>query len=102
MPVSITGTFAPSTTALINPAPPRGISTSTRPRAAIISLVTSRPPSTRATASVFTPAFLSPSRRASTQTRFDSMAELEPRSRAALPDLRHNPAASAVTFGRFS
>ncbi len=35
-------------------------------------------------------------------TRLEEMAVDEPRSRTALPDLRHSPAASLVTFGRFS
>ena len=30
------------------------------------------------------------------------MAPDEPRRNAALPDFRHSPAASLVTFGRFS
>ena len=41
-PVSITGTVDSSTTDWIRPAPPRGISTSTRPRARISSLTVSR------------------------------------------------------------
>ena len=41
-PVSITGTVDSSTTVLISDAPPRGISTSTRPRARISSLTESR------------------------------------------------------------
>ena len=33
---------------------------------------------------------------------FEVMAPEDPRKKAALPDLRHRPAASDVTFGRFS
>ena len=34
--------------------------------------------------------------------RFESRAEAEPRRKAAFPALRHSPAASLVTLGRFS
>ena len=102
VPVSMTGTCEPVTTALISPAPPRGISTSISPRACIISVVVSCPPSTSATASGFTPAADSPALSAVTIARFESTALELPRSRLALPDFRQMPAASAVTLGRAS
>ena len=34
--------------------------------------------------------------------RLEAMADDEPRRSTALPDLRHSPAASLVTLGRFS
>ena len=37
-----------------------------------------------------------------TMARLEPMAADEPRSSTALPDLRHSPAASLVTLGRFS
>jgi hypothetical protein len=98
----MTGTFAPSTTALIRPAPPRGIRTSMSPRAAIISAVVSWPPSTSWTASRGSPDASSPSPSAATTARFDCSADDEPRSSAALPDFKAMPPASAVTFGRAS
>ena len=58
--------------------------------------------STSATASTGRPALASPSRRAVATTVLVVMAEDDPRSRTALPDLRHSPAASLVTLGRFS
>ena len=58
--------------------------------------------STRPTASTGRPALARASRRAAAITRLVEMADEEPRSSTALPDLRHRPAASLVTFGRFS
>ena len=58
--------------------------------------------STSATASTGRPALSSPSRRAAAMARLEEMADDEPRSSTALPDLRHSPAASLVTLGRFS
>ena len=101
-PVSITGTWLLRTTVSIRPAPPRGISTSTSPRAAISSAVTSRGPGISWTASAGRSASASPWRSASTIAAFESAAEEEPRSSAALPDFRQMPPASAVTFGRAS
>ena len=91
-PVSITGTWLLRTTASIRPAPPRGISTSTRPRAAISSAVTSRGPGTSWTASAGRSASTSPACSASTIAALESAAEDEPRSSAALPDFRQMPA----------
>ncbi len=101
-PVSITGTWLLRTTVSISPAPPRGMSTSTRPRAAISSLVTSRGPGTSWIASLGRSASASPARSASTTAALLSAAEDEPRSSAALPDFRQIPPASAVTLGRAS
>ena len=58
--------------------------------------------STRPTASTGSPALARPSRRAAATTVLEEMADDEPRSSTALPDLRHSPAASLVTLGRFS
>ncbi len=57
---------------------------------------------TSPTASSGSPAFASPSRSDATIALFDEIAEEDPRSSTALPDLRQSPAASLVTFGRFS
>ena len=90
-PVSITGTWLLRTTVSIRPAPPRGMSTSTSPRAAISSLVTSRGPGTSWTASAGRSASARPSRSASTIAALESAADEEPRSSAALPDFRQMP-----------
>ncbi len=58
--------------------------------------------STRATASSGSPALPAARRRTATMARFESSAEAEPRKKAAFPALRHSPAASLVTLGRFS
>ena len=58
--------------------------------------------STSPTASAGRPAFSSPSRRMAATTRLEVTADDEPRRSTALPDLRHSPAASLVTLGRFS
>ena len=100
-PVSITGTVDCSTTVLISEAPPRGISTSTRPRARISSLTESRlVASSNWIALADRPASATALRSTDTIAAFELSAEPEPRSSAALPDLRQMPAASAVTFGR--
>jgi hypothetical protein len=100
-PVSITGTVDSSTTVLIRDAPPRGISTSTRPRARISSLTESR---VLASSNWIEPAGrpLSATALRSTETiaALELIAEPDPRSSTALPDFRQMPAASAVTFGR--
>ena len=57
---------------------------------------------TSPTASTGSPALARPSRRADATTRLVEIADDEPRSSTALPDLRHRPAASLVTLGRFS
>ena len=58
--------------------------------------------STRATASSGRPAFTAAWRNKDTMARLESIAEEEPRRKAALPALRQSPAASLVTLGRFS
>ena len=58
--------------------------------------------STRPTASTGRPALASPSRRTAAMAMLESMADDDPRRSTALPDLRHSPAASLVTLGRFS
>ena len=58
--------------------------------------------STRATASSGRPAFTAAWRSRDTMVRFESIAEEEPRRKAALPAFRQSPAASLVTLGRFS
>ena len=57
---------------------------------------------TRPTASTGSPALASPSRRAAATAWLVVMALDEPRRSTALPAFRHSPAASLVTFGRFS
>jgi hypothetical protein len=102
-PVSITGTVDSSTTDLIKDAPPRGISTSTRPRARISSFTESRDDASSSwIASAGNPADPTAERSTSTIAALDRAAEDEPRSRTALPDFRQMPAASAVTLGRAS
>src|SRR5205085_10461297 len=102
-PVSITGTVESSTTDLISDAPPRGMSTSTLPRARISSLTESRDDASRSwTASAGSPAEETADRRIATIAALDCAADDDPRSSTALPDFRHSPAASAVTFGRAS
>ena len=61
-----------------------------------------RTSSTSSTASAGRPALVRPSRKASAMARLERSAVAEPRSIAALPDFRQIPAASLVTFGRFS
>ena len=58
--------------------------------------------STSATQASGSPAAASPSRSAATTSRLVAWAEAEPRRNAALPAFRQSPAASLVTFGRFS
>ncbi len=58
--------------------------------------------STSATVSSGRPALTAARRRSATTARLESRADDEPRRKAALPALRHSPAASLVTLGRFS
>ena len=58
--------------------------------------------STSATASSGSPALTTARRNRATTARLESMAEDDPRKKAALPAFRHRPAASLVTLGRFS
>ena len=102
-PVSITGTVDSSTTERIRPAPPRGISTSTSPRARISALADSCPsPGTSWTTSAGSPVAAAASRSTATIAVLERAALEEPRSSTALPLLRQMPAASAVTLGRAS
>ncbi len=99
----MTGTVDSATTERISDAPPRGIRTSTRPRARISSLTESRLlASSSCTASTGNPAAASASRNTVTRAALERIAVDEPRSSTALPDLKHRPAASTVTFGRAS
>jgi hypothetical protein len=102
-PVSMTGTLAFWTTDWIRPCPPRGMRTSTFPRAAMSAFAPSRPYSstlwTQSTGS-FTSA--RESRMMPTRARLDSSAAEPPRSSTALPDFRAIPAMSTVTLGRAS
>ena len=96
----MTGTVDSSTTLRIRPAPPRGMRTSTRPRARISTFAPSCPsPGTSWTASASSPAPAIASRSTPTIAVLLASALAEPRSSAALPDFRQMPAASAVTFG---
>jgi hypothetical protein len=100
-PVSITGTVDSVTTLRMSDAPPRGMRTSTSPRARIRALTDSREsPGTSATASAGRSVDTSPARSASTIAVLDADAEDDPRRSTALPDFKHRPAASAVTLGR--
>ena len=58
--------------------------------------------STRATASSGRPALAAARRRTDTMAWFEASAEADPRRKAAFPALRHSPATSLVTLGRFS
>lgn len=99
----MTGTVDSSTTVRMSEAPPRGISTSTMPRARISSRTDSRlSPGTSCTASAGRPAPPTASRTTVTRALFEADAEEEPRSSTALPDFRQSAAASTVTFGRAS
>ena len=82
----MTGTVDPSTTLRMRPAPPRGMSTSTRPRAVMRCFTDSCVvPGTSAIASTGSPAASSASRITSTSTVLESYADDEPRSSATLP-----------------
>ena len=98
--VSITGTWLLRTTLSIKPAPPRGISTSTSPRAAISRLVRDLA-RTRHKLDCLgrQPGIDQPGLERRRRLAFESAAEEEPRSSAALPDFRQIPPASAVSIG---
>jgi len=82
----MTGTVDSSTTELMSEAPPRGMSTSTRPRARMRCLTDSRSrPGTSCTASTGTCVPSSASRMTCTSAVLESYADDEPRSRTALP-----------------
>ena len=99
----MTGTVDSSTTLRIRPAPPRGMSTSTSPRARISTLTVSwESPGTSWTTSASRPTDAAASRSTATIAALLDRALELPRSRTALPDFRQMPAASAVTLGRAS
>ena len=103
VPVSMTGTVALSTQARMSPAPPRGMSRSTRPEAVISSTADCRDTScTSPRASWGSPAAASPSRRADTMTAAERWASLPQRSTQADPAFSVSAAASEVTLGRLS
>ena len=103
VPVSSTGTVALSTQARMSPAPPRGMSRSTRPRACISWLALSRlVSSTSCRASRGRPARSMPCFRADTMALADRWASFPPRSTQADPAFRARAAASEVTLGRLS
>ena len=88
----MTGTVDSSTTLRIRPAPPRGISTSTSPRARISALTLSWvSPGTSCTTSSGRPLPASAPRIAATMAALLDRALDEPRSSTALPALRQMP-----------
>jgi hypothetical protein len=101
-PVSMTGTRDSRTTRWISEAPPRGMTTSTRPRAFSSSPTDARSAGSSSTKPAGRPAFSPASVSTPISAVLVTKAEAEPRSRAALPLLRQRPAASTVTFGRAS
>ena len=103
VPVWIQGTVAFSTQARISPAPPRGISKSTRPSAVINSLALAWEVSdSRLTAHSGRRALRRPARRASTMAWQLAQASRPQRKMQALPALIARAAASLVTLGRLS
>ena len=103
VPVWMTGTVALSTQERMSPAPPRGMSRSTKPRACISSLAEARVvSSTSCRASAGSPAWLRPRFRAETMATAERWASLPQRSTQALPAFRARAAASEVTLGRDS
>ena len=103
VPVWIQGTVAFSTQARISPAPPRGISRSTRPFAVISSLAEAWVVSSiRLTALSGRPTRARPQRRALTMAWQLAQASRPQRSTQALPAFRASAAASEVTLGRLS
>ena len=96
------GTFASRTTASIRPAPPRGITTSTSPRAWIrcVTLARSVAGQQLHGVGVRGPRPTSAARNAVTSAALDCAADELPRSRTALPDFSVSPNASTVTLGR--
>ena len=103
VPVSNTGTAALSTQARMSPAPPRGISRSTSPRAAISSLAEAREvSSTSWRASWGRPAADKPSFSAAVMAAAERWASLPQRRTQADPAFNARAAASLVTLGRDS
>ena len=99
----MTGTVDSSTTERIRPAPPRGMSTSTSPRARISAFTLSWvSPGTSWTTSAGSPNTSTAPRITSTRASLLARALDDPRRSTALPDFRQMPAASTVTLGRAS
>ena len=97
------GTVAPVTTASISRALPRGITTSTKPRAVMRSCTESwLSHGSNCTASRGRSWSARTSWSTATSAALEWRAVLEPRNSAALPDLSASPNASTVTFGRAS
>ena len=101
-PVSITGTVDSRTTRWMSAAPPRGMTTSTSPRAFSSSPTDARSAGSSSTNPSGRPAFVPASVSTATSAVLVPKADADPRSSAALPLFRHSPAASTVTFGRAS
>ncbi|EJW96960.1 hypothetical protein EVA_14933 [gut metagenome] len=99
----MTGTVAVSITERINPAPPRGINTSTyslqRINSREVSLELS---SNNCTAYSGNPASCKACCKTLTIAKLLLAASLPPFKIVALPDLKHNAKTSAVTLGRAS
>ena len=83
--------------------PPLGMRQSMTPRRRMNSTAASwLVSSTSTTLSAGRPALTKPSRNADATAMFEEIAPDDPRRNAAFPDFMHSPAASLVTFGRFS
>ena len=99
----MTGTVDSATTELMRSALPRGISTSTNPRARMSCFAPSRPNSSIVcTDSAGSPAEVKAPWITSTSTRLVFSAAVPPRRTAALPLLSARAAMSIVTLGRAS
>ena len=99
----MTGTFATALSAAFSPSPPRGMMRSTTPSWVASSASSSRPPpATSASDPAGRPADSAASAATDASTAFEWVADDEPRSTIALPDLSASAAASIVTFGRAS
>ena len=98
----MTGTVDSRTTRSISAAPPRGMTTSTSPRAFSSSPTDARSAGSSSTKPAGSPAFSPASVSTATSALLVRYADAEPRSSAALPLLRQSPAASTVTLGRAS
>jgi hypothetical protein len=97
------GTVACSRMLAMSDRPPRGIRQSTYSRRRMNSTAASRLVSFTSTRpSTGSPALARPSRSTPAMAVLDRIAPDDPRRKATLPDFRHSPKASLVTFGRFS
>ena len=103
VPVWMQGTLAFSTQARMSPAPPRGMSRSTKPTAVISALAEAWVVSSmRETAASGRPFSFRPRRRASTMAWAERQASRPQRRTQTLPLLMARAAASLVTLGRLS